>query len=149
MRARWLAGFLMLGVACVDVTGGAVEVSWKVFSPAGSECPEEGSRCEAGGVSTVLIRAERLDAPDGGAPAAAPVIQSREFRCEAQTGSTDFNLPDGRYALSLALKPRGPCGAVDCRFTVPPPVVKDVRYSQVTQMGLLEIISENSPKCPR
>ncbi len=147
MRAHWLACLLSCGVACVDVSGGAVEVSWKVFSPSGSECPEEGSRCQAGGVATVVIRAQRLDTPDGGA--GSPVLESREFRCEAQTGSTDFNLVDGRYALSLALKPRGPCGAVDCRFTVPPPIVKDVRYSQVTQMGLLEIISENSPRCPR
>lgn len=147
MRASCLAGLLLCGAACVDVAGGAVEVSWKVFSPSGRECPEEGSRCEAGRIASVVIRAQRLDAPDGGAP--APGLESREFRCEAQTGSTEFSLPDGRYALSLSVKPRGLCGAVDCRFTVPPPIVKDVRYSQVTQMGLLQIVSENAPTCPR
>jgi hypothetical protein len=148
MRGRAILVTLGLAVtwgACVEVDGGAVEVSWKVFSPSGGECPEDGSRCETGRVGTVQIRAQRVDVPDGGA---AAVAYTRDFPCQAATGSTRFDLPAGRYAVDLVPTPAGACTGGPCRFTTPPPLVKDVEYGKVAQMGLVLITVENSPACP-
>lgn len=128
-------------VACQDVRGGAVEVSWVLRT--------QGRAVSGCGCSDPLIAQVRIELV-GVAPAtvagSAPCADrpACTFACDRRTGATPLDIPPGQYLVSLAaLGPGGEDltrgGAGGARVGVPAPILRDVVWGQATQVGALQI----------
>ena len=88
------AAFLLLTcllTTCVEINGGAVEVSWVIRSRAGSAITDCG--CASPSIATVRLRLVRVGGALAGDTPCANQAQC-DFPCPRQTGSTPFNIPE-------------------------------------------------------
>lgn len=136
--------------ACVAVDGGAVEVSWVVRSADGQAINECG--CADPRIDRVRVT---LVGADGSPVAGQRPCDGRAactFPCQRQTGATPFDIPPGRYLISLApLDAEGrdlTCGAAqaDC-VRVVSPIARDVVDAQPTQLPAILLTAECAASC--
>lgn len=115
-------------VGCVDVNGGAVELSWSIRTVDGRALDDP---CRVSGIARV-----RLDAEEVGV--AQPVRKFRSWSCGAFHGTTLFEIPEGTYSLSVV--PLCGDGVTRADATVPAPIVRDVVEGEVAQLNALLIV---------
>jgi hypothetical protein len=139
-----LGCFVALFSGCVDVDGGAVEVSWVVHAN-GRAITDCG--CADPIISKVRIHLEgRGGAIEGTTPCADRA--QCEFSCQRQTGATPFDIrptrPDEAYAVSVIAV--GPDGEDLPGVIAPAPILRTVMKGQPTELGafLLEAAGCNS-----
>ena len=129
----------IFGQGCVDVHGGAIDLSWTIFAPNGQACCPNGDFCRAAGEG-VRVRV-RLH-PD---TCSTPPVD-RFFACPLVQGATAFDIfPDGAYCIAVdAIDATGAVVA-----TGPGPVIRDIVRGDVVELGAVALTVSQCPSpCP-
>ncbi|MEK6606637.1 MAG: hypothetical protein AABZ30_03150 [Myxococcota bacterium] len=133
--AALLAALTGMTTACVSIDGGAIEVGWEIRGPEGSV------PCDEAGIARVRLRIDRTG--DDGANSSDRLDG---FRCgDGLRGSvtTDFDVAPGRYLLSIeALDAGGDTIGPDRGVCVPPPIEREVKDGEVTDLDVMLIVLE-------
>lgn len=123
--------------SCVPVDGGAIELSWQFRSQDGDVLP-----CDELAIEKVRLIAR---------PADGRVVSVTDYRfdCDRDVGTTDFEFPEGDYAISIQpLCGDGAFATPAERVVLPPPIRRRVRRGELTQLNALLVIAEQRPACP-
>jgi len=131
--------------ACVEVDGGAVELSWRLRDSTGGEEPD---MCTVTRVGKIRICWIPLDA-DAGLPSQPQCTIERldggfkelyrDFDCVEKRGVTRFEVPPGQNAFfvqPVCNDGRAPTGP----YQVPPPIVRQVDSGAVVTLNQLLVI---------
>ncbi|HKA88720.1 MAG TPA: hypothetical protein VKE22_13720 [Haliangiales bacterium] len=112
--------------ACVDVNGGAVELSWSLRTDTGIErtCPQ-----------TAIVQVALCMRDCDTQPCAGALACPNTFPCERQRGTTQFDIPPGRKEITI----RPDCASGPALVVVPPPLVRDIVKGDVTELNALLI----------
>ena len=87
---------LFPAAGCVDINGGAVEISWWVFTKDGHAITD----CACADPQIPYVRLNLVSDPGGDLEPCAGSDACR-FSCHRKTGATPFVIPPGRYLMSL------------------------------------------------
>ena len=145
----WLALVVMVqavtGVACVEVNGGAVELSWSVRTFDGERVNDS---CEDGEHDVHLeeIRLAWKAVSDGGDGAGMAPDGWADFPCADRRGITDFGVPEGEHLLWIVPVCREDAPSTG-NYQVPPPIVRTIREGTVTTLDALLVVADEST-CP-
>jgi hypothetical protein len=122
---------LSILVGCVEVSGGAVELSWTIRDIEGKACS-----CGESAIESVELLATPCDelAEDGSCLGDERVADT--WPCDALRGSTAFDIPEGRWAFEIRAVVTDPI-ASDPRE--PSPIIRDVLSGEVTHLDALLI----------
>lgn len=125
----------LMGVACVDINGGAVEVAWIVFARDGRGAINDCS-CAAPAIQSVRLK---LDPAGTNTTPTDPCtgVAACVFSCGRKTGATPFVVPPGDYLMSI--EPLGTDGLVIPEDAVPAPVLRQVQKGAPTELDAFEI----------
>lgn len=125
-----LVAGMLLSMGCVDVNGGAVEVSWTIQRSDGTVVA-----CGAAGVKEMRLRAT---------PVAGGEAVTRTWDCGAGYGASAFDLAVG--STSFVLEPQ--CLAAGETFVgqVPAPIVRNVTEGQVVSLNALLVVGDADGK---
>lgn len=136
VKSGLVAALVALLGACVDVDGGAVELSWKL-RPASSSLPDKFVGCESGLDGTGAVTRIRLDwEVEGRAGFEA-------WRCDDSHGVTGFDLPEGEALLWIT--PECASGAADpATYIVPAPERRQVILGDTVSLGAVEVVVQVS-----
>jgi hypothetical protein len=119
--------------ACVDVHGGAVELSWSLRTLDGK--PVNGG-CGAANIATVRLfwrsAAEGETQSEGVA----------DFACKANRGATDFVIAEGEQLLRIEPVCDSGSAPLQNTYKVPPPIRRQVRAGEVVTVNALLIVVE-------
>jgi hypothetical protein len=117
---------------CIEVDGGAVELSWKL-RPASSSLRDKFVECDSGLPGTNPVTQIRLSWQVG------DVTGTAAWRCDDNHGVTGFDLPAGDALLSIAPECAvGPASTVT--YTAPAPVRRRVISGDTVSLGAVEIV---------
>ena len=135
-----------LSSACVDIDGGAVEISWVIRSESGSAITDCG--CASPSISTVRLDLTGVGgAVDMKKPCAANA--QCDFPCARQTGATAFNIPethgDERYQVSITAL--GTDGSPLLQVMAPAPILREVVRGQPTEVASMQLVAECATEC--
>lgn len=124
---------------CTNVSGGAVELSWKLRAATGSEHTFLGCAIRLEPTNQLVEIAEiqlhwEVDAmPD-----------SRSWPCDDDHGVTGFELPAGRALLHVAPVCANGAAALPSTFTAPAPEQREVIVGNTINLGGVELLLEVS-----
>ncbi len=134
------------GAGCIQIDGGAVELSWSLRSFDGASV----AAC-----SDVRIRDVRLcwePLADGSTPTAGETCQgalSWTFPCDESSGVTGFSLPPGSTAFWIEPVCTDGASADAGTYQVPPPIVRMVEDGKIVSLNsLLLVVSPPGSDCP-
>lgn len=136
----WLPlSWLLLLSGCVDVQGGAVELSWSLRTYEGASL----APCSRADIDRVRICWDSLE--DGGRPAArCQPSQYRSFPCDEQSGVTRFEVPPGPASLFIEPVCLDGLPAPIGTYEVPPAIVRTIVDGEVaTLSSLLMVVTDN------
>lgn len=151
--AIWLApiaAFLAVtSVACVEVNGGAVELSWSVRNFAGDRVGDDCQNLDSRRGPLVHVQGIRLAwkaVANGGDDAAMEPDGSADFACRDGRGITRFEVPVGRQMLWIVplCADSAPSAGT---YQVPPPIVRTIEEGAVTTLDALLVVAGEST-CP-
>lgn len=127
---------------CTAVSGGAVELSWKLRGASGSD--DSFVDCDANGVLTGekgpiegvgrVVDIQIAWNQDGLSGSAA------KFRCSDGHGITGFVLPPGQVALSVSPICRNGNAADPSTYSAPAPLVRTVTAANTVSLGAIELV---------
>ena len=125
IRSQTRGLLVLLGclAGCVDINGGAVELRWEIGQV-------DGSKTTCG--ETQVARVRLCATPEDGGAALC-----NDWLCSDYQGATAFDIPSGRYALSIA--PLCTDGSTPSA-AVPAPIVRDISNGDVAQLNTLLIV---------
>lgn len=129
-----LSLWVVTNTGCVDVDGGAVEVSWTVRTFEGNT-----TSCGAVGLERIRVCWQALETD------ASSLGQCREFACSASRGITKFAIVPGRTALFL--EPVCSDGMLARNYQVPPPIVRVIKEGEVATLNQLLIVASTNRDC--
>lgn len=142
---------IALGAAlggCVEVSGGAVELSWALRSFSG----ENISTCAEAGIEEVQVCWDLLDGGSEPQELACPpadiqtsgavVPGGRIFDCNVKRGVSGFEVPPGRVLFWLRPLCADGQPPTEDAYLVPPPVVRTVESGQVVTLNALLVVVE-------
>jgi hypothetical protein len=150
----WLALVAMLQVltsaACVEVNGGAVELSWSVRTFDGARVDDDchtDDESDDPKVHLGYIRLAWKAVADGGDGTGMEPDGWEEFPCADGRGITRFSVPRGQQMLWIV--PVCPGGSTPSTgsYQVPPPIVRAVGEGTVTTLDALLVVADEST-CP-
>ena len=129
---------LQLGslAGCVAVEGGAIEAAWVINAAVGGvriscECAQITS------VDIVVVPQSGTDTPCAG--------DDCRFSCRRGVGTTRFAISEGNYVISLAgVDSSGVRLTAAEGLTTPPPIVREVRRGELTNLGVYLLIADTS-----
>lgn len=127
----WIAGL----AACVDVNGGAVELSWSLRTLAGDSVES----CSAASIEAVRLCWQPLGDGGGEGGARCRSERFRSFPCEDESGATRFELPPGPTSLWIEPVCDDGLPAALGTYQVPPPIVRTVSTGDVVTLSSLLI----------
>jgi hypothetical protein len=133
--------------ACVDVEGGAVELSWEIRTAQGGR-PDQ--PCATSGIAEIGLCIRGC----GADPAAEPgtctgelICPHARWECEKFTGSTRFDVSTGPAELFIEAYCQD--GTKAQGVQVPGPIVRTIAFGQVAQLNALLItLPATDPACP-
>lgn len=127
---------------CTAVSGGAVELSWKLRGASGSD--NSFIDCEANGALTNdkgpiegvgrVVDIQIAWSQDGSAGSDA------KFRCSDGHGITGFVLPPGQVALSVSPICSNGAVADPSTYSAPAPLVRSVTAGDTVSLGAVELV---------
>jgi hypothetical protein len=132
-------------VACVEVNGGAVELSWSVRTfdgiPLKDACDDDKRK-----VHLETIRLAWKAVADAGDAAGMEPDGWTDFPCADLRGITEFTVPRGEHLLWVVpiCRDNGPATG---NYQVPPPIVRTIREGTVTTLDALLVVVDEST-CP-
>jgi hypothetical protein len=142
----WLA-LLVEGVAgsCVDINGGAIEVSWRLAAQgrAITDCT-----CSDPAVASVRLDVVGMNGTiDGTMPCAGRA--ECVFPCQRQTGATSFDIPEthGDEVYSIRIVAVDKDGADLPEVQAPAPILRTVVRGQPTELEALELDANCAAAC--
>ena len=143
------AAFLLLAcllTTCVEINGGAVEVSWVIRSKAGSAITDCG--CASPSIATVRLRLVRVGGALAGDTPCANQAQC-DFPCPRQTGSTPFNIPEtvGTEKYEVSVVAVGADGQVLPEVLTPAPILREVVRGQPTEVESMQLVANCATEC--
>ena len=137
-------------ISCVDIDGGAIEVSWVLRTDDGRAVGS--CDCADPALGWVRLVVTPMDAQG---PTGSDICAERmdcAFPCGAQRGATPFFVAPGRYALSVApvdvmgrVLAQG--GTPEGKVRVPAPILRDVVFGQPTQLDAIAIQAGCAAAC--
>ncbi len=140
----------LLGTACVQIDGGAVELAWGLRDFGGDQ-----NDCASSGVSQVRVCWVGVGEADAGVgPTDCVTVavdggiraQYRDFECIASRGVTRFEVDPGPTAIFI--RPLCGDGAVATGpYQVPPPIVRTVEQGKVVTLNQLQIVATKQDAC--
>jgi hypothetical protein len=141
---------VMAGVsgACVEIDGGAIEISWLVRSTAGSPITDCG--CAEPQIAAVrLVVTGRGGSLEGATPCAG---EARcDFPCQRRTGSTAFDIEqtDGleRYEISVVAVGLDGQEISKERVMTPAPILREVVHGQPTEVEAFQLVAPCRTEC--
>jgi hypothetical protein len=139
-------GLISSGVGCTQSEGGAVELSWLVRTPDGRTVSDCG--CADPAISHIRVELVGLSPDDIKDSRPCSERGTCTFACDRGTGVTPLDIPPGNYAIEIMplgadgkdLRPLGSIG-------VPPAIVRDVIFGQVTGLGALQVVAPCASRC--
>lgn len=136
---RRLSALLMMTWAgCVQIDGGAVELSWAVFDFGG-----DGRSCEFAGISEVTLCWQAADGLSS--EFACQPGSSHDFDCDTEQGSTAFEVPPGPTSLWIEVTcEQTSLPAAPGSYQVPAPIVRTVRDGEIVSLSSLLIVATQS-----
>jgi hypothetical protein len=137
--------FAMSASACVEIDGGAVEVSWVVRTPSGAGITDFG--CADPAIATVRLVLRGVGGTIDGATPCAGRAQC-DFPCQRQTGATPFDIRETlageRYEVSVVAVANG----VELpQVTSPAPILREVVRAQPTQVEAFQLVAACAAGC--
>jgi hypothetical protein len=142
-RAVALALCLVVHAGCTEVSGGAVELSWKLRAKTGSS--HTFLDCAIDLAGTGQVRQIRLEWTVDGE------IGFRQWSCDDDHGTTSFELPEGQALLIVRPVCENDRVADADTYTSPAPEQRTVIAGDTVNMGgvelLLEVASCNQQPC--
>lgn len=143
--ALWLTLIGAWGSACIEIDGGAAELSWSLRS-------QEGASIET--CAEVRVQQVRLcwePAADGAVLGGGGECNSghRDFPCGESSGITAFNLDPGPTAFWVEPVCIDGESADAGTYQVPPPIVRNVEEGQIVSLNsLLLVVNPADGECP-
>jgi hypothetical protein len=144
---------LAIGLSsCVDVDGGAIELSWTLRTFDGEViASNRDEACRRARLESVRVCWQPLSAGvDAGEGRRCAAARSREFACGEDRGVTRFEVEPGPTAIWLEplcvadLEPPEPG-----TYEVPAPIVRDIREGEVAALrALLIVATDGDQDCP-
>ena len=141
-----LLSLSFLSAACVEIDGGAVEISWVIRSDTGSAITDCG--CASPSIATVRLK---LTGVGGTIEDYQPCAGNAhcDFPCGRQTGSTPFNIKethgDERYQVSIAAV--GTDGTELLQVMTPAPILREVVRGQPAEVESMQLVALCAPEC--
>jgi hypothetical protein len=117
--------------SCVDVNGGAVELSWAITKADGTRT----SDCADVGIARVRLVGEPVDG------SALPSVDD-DWPCDAFHGTTAFDIPEGSYSFSIEVVCTD--GMLVQTAQVPAPIVRKITLGNVAQLDALLIVTDDT-----
>jgi hypothetical protein len=146
MRANVPTAVLVLalataGPACIEIEGGAVELSWSLRSFDGDRV----DNCTAARVDEVRVCWQSID--DG---ASTGICQgSQSFPCGEENGVSGFEISPGRASFWIEPICVDGSPADSGSYQVPPPIVRTVEDGKIVTLdSLLIVVSPFAAGCP-
>lgn len=143
-----LAALACSSGACVEMNGGAIEISWLVRTVGGSPIIDCG--CADPQISAVrLVVVGRMGRLDGTTPCAG---QARcDFPCQRRTGSTAFDIaptegPE-RYEISVVALDFDGQEIPKERVMPPAPILREVVFGQPTEVEAFQLVAPCHAEC--
>lgn len=152
--AKGAAAVLALGGgACVDVDGGAIELSWTLRTFDGDVIDSDREEaCERARIDAIRIcwRPDDAQVDAGqGALSACDEARSRAFDCAADRGVTRFQVEPGRNAIWIEPVCEGGEVPGEGTYDVPAPIVREVADGEVVALRtLLVVATDGDRNCP-
>lgn len=138
------AALLGAGIAaCVDIGGGAVELSWYLLSYSGDPIGD----CECAGIDQVRV----CWVPEDEAPADATELTCAEGRrsppipCTQNRGATDFVIDSKPHLFWIEPMQDEQTPLAPGSYEVPSPILRTVEHGSVVTLDSLLIVTQ--PKC--
>jgi hypothetical protein len=125
-----------LGMGCVDIHGGAVEVAWAIYASTGRACCPNGDFCRAAQATTVTAHLH----PE----TCAGAELTRGFPCHRGEAASGFDIPPGLYCITI--------DAVDTQGQViargPAPLLRQISTGDVSELGAVALTLVDDSRCP-
>jgi hypothetical protein len=134
---------------CVEINGGAVEISWVIRSEAGSAITDCG--CASPSIAKVRLvlvgRGEPGSSIEGATPCAGQA--QCDFPCSRQTGSTAFNIQETRGAerYEVSVVALGTDGSDLSEVMTPAPILREVVRGQPTEVESMQLVARCATEC--
>jgi hypothetical protein len=131
---------------CIEIEGGAVELSWSLRTFGGSAV----GSCGDVGIQNVRLCWQTLG---DGSPSTEDIICQaglrRTFDCSDSSGVTGFDLDPGPTAFWIEPVCQDGAPADSGTYEVPPPIVRTVQEGKIVSLSsLLLVVSPLSAGCP-
>jgi hypothetical protein len=144
-KACLLLTFAFVVSACVEIDGGAVEVSWVIRSPAGGGITDCG--CADPAITTVRLVLRGVGGSIHETTPCAGRAQC-DFPCQRQTGATPFDIRETqgleRYEVSVVAVAGG---APLLQVAKPAPILREVVRGQPTEVEAFQLVADCSVEC--
>ncbi|MBV8759199.1 MAG: hypothetical protein JO257_18065 [Deltaproteobacteria bacterium] len=125
--------YLVVHAACTDVTGGAVELSWRLRPGSGTSTTQPLINCDTGFPGTGPVTGVLLSWNVEGK------LGSVTFNCDANHGVTRFVVPPGTALLSVSpVCASGP--AAPDTYIAPAPEQRTVNVGDTVSLGAVELV---------
>lgn len=144
--AALLLPLVCLLTTCVDINGGAVEISWVIRSQGGSAITDCG--CASPSIAKVRLKLVGVGGDIGGRMPCDGNAQC-DFPCSRQTGSTAFNIPEthGEERYQVYLRALDVTGAELPNVMTPAPILREVVRGQPTEVESMQLVAQCATEC--
>jgi hypothetical protein len=135
--------------ACVEINGGAVEISWVIRSGTGSAITDCG--CADPAIAKVRLVLKGVGASGTAIAGATPCAGQAQcdFNCSRQTGATQFNIQETqgaeRYEVSVVAV--GIDGNELPQVMTPAPILREVVRGQPTEVESMQLVANCATEC--
>jgi hypothetical protein len=144
----WLATAIfpaVFALACIEVNGGAAELSWTLRDFEGKPISENNEPpCTVTNIEQIHLH---WKAVTGDADTSLVPDDTAEFQCRDNRGVTKFTIPVGRQMLWIEPVCQDEAAAPGS-YEVPPPIVRNVEEGTVTTLDALLIVADRDCTCP-
>jgi hypothetical protein len=131
--------------ACVEIDGGAVEVSWVIRSPTGGGITDCG--CADPAITTVRLVLRGVGGVIDGATPCAGRAQC-DFPCQRQTGATLFDIRETQAGESYEVSVLAVSNGIELpQVTAPAPILREVVRGQPTEVESFQLVAECAAEC--
>ena len=131
---------------CVEIDGGAVEISWVIRSESGSAITDCG--CASPSIAKVRLVLRGVGGSIQDATPCAGQAQC-DFTCSRQTGATQFDIQEThgaeRYEVSVVAV--GIDGSELPQVMAPAPILREVVRGQPTEVESMQLVADCAPEC--
>jgi len=131
---------------CVEIDGGAVEISWVIRSDSGSAITDCGCASPAIAKVRLVLRGDRGAIQDA-TPCAGQA--QCDFPCARQTGSTAFNIQEthGAERYEVSVVAIGVDGSELAQVMAPAPILREVVRGQPTEVESMQLVAKCAAEC--